>query len=247
MKKQTTKLFASVLAGCAMSFACIGGGTASAETAPEVPAIHSIAPSMKRLAPAEAQPGYESPINWDELADLNEDIYAWIYIPGMSIDYPLLQHPTEDNFYLDYTVYKVAEYPGSLYTQTRTAKDFTDHNTVIYGHNMKNGDMFGNLKNFRDIDFLNKHREIKIYTPTGEMTYKIFAAVVYNDRLLTDSYDFKTTEGRQAFLDSLNMLNHPDNHILDDVEVTADDYFLTLSTCVGGESDHRYLVVGVLK
>lgn len=107
--------------------------------------------------------------------------------------------------------------------------------------------MFGRLRDYRSPEFLQNHREIFIYTPEAGFVYKIFAAVIYTDDLIPKTFDFDTKEGRADFLASLNKLERPESQILDDVEVTADDRLLTLSTCIDGEGDHRYLIVGVLE
>ena len=85
-----------------------------------------------------------------------------------------------------------------------------------------------------------------IYTPEKILTYQIFAAVVYDDRHILLTYDFNETDDRQEFLDSLNSLRDMRSHIDSDVEVGTDDRILTMSTCIGGEDHHRYIVEAVL-
>ena len=86
-----------------------------------------------------------------DFADLQEntngDIYAWIHIPDTKIDYPVLQHPTDNSYYLNHNLDGSRGYPGCIYTEDYNKKDFTDPNTVLYGHNMKNGTMFAGLHN----------------------------------------------------------------------------------------------------
>ena len=83
----------------------------------------------------------EVSIDFEALQQQNADIYAWIRIPETQIDYPILQHPSDDAYYLNHTVEGTEGLPGSIYTEKVNSKDFTDFNTVIYGHNMKNGTM----------------------------------------------------------------------------------------------------------
>ena len=89
-------------------------------------------------------------IDWEMLKEENADIYAWIYIPNTNIDYPILQHPTDDNYYLQHNLDGSTGYPGCIFTQSMNALDFTDSNTVIYGHNMGDGSMFHTLHEFED-------------------------------------------------------------------------------------------------
>lgn len=195
--------------------------------------------------PVEEEPAVEIPIDFEALWAINPDVYAWIEIPGTEIAYPILQHPSDDAYYLDHTIEGVEGYPGSLYTELCDAKDFSDFNTVIYGHNMKDRSMFGSLKDYRDADFLAEHREIIIYTPTEKRVYQIFAAVVYDDRYIPGTYNDDKVEDRQAFLDSLSETRDLNSQVLDDVEVTTDSQIISLCTCIGGQPNNRYMIEAV--
>ena len=85
----------------------------------------------------EAEP-VDIPIDFAGLQEMNPEIYAWIRIPGTEVDYPIVQRPEDDAYYLDHTIEGAEGLPGSIYTESLNKKDFTDKNTVIYGHNMKN-------------------------------------------------------------------------------------------------------------
>lgn len=101
--------------------------------------------------------------DFGQLHEQNEDIYAWIVVPGTQVDYPLLQSET-DNYYLDYNLDHIKGYPGCIYTNQCNRKDFSDYNTVLYGHNMKNGSMFGSIHSFEDETFFDGHPYIYVYT-----------------------------------------------------------------------------------
>ena len=124
--------------------------------------------------------------------------------------------------------------------------DFSDYNTVIYGHKMKNGTMFGTLTQYADPEYMAAHSEIYIYTPDHIFTYEIFAAVTYDNRHILNSFDFSSTEGRQAYLDSIQNVRNFSTHFRDDVQVGTEDRILTLSTC-NGNDDQRFLLEAVLK
>ena len=81
----------------------------------------------------------EIPINFEELQAKNPDIYAWIQIDGTNINYPLVQSATDNEYYLNHTIEGQEGYPGSIYTENGNTKEFTEFNTVIYGHDMKDG------------------------------------------------------------------------------------------------------------
>lgn len=188
----------------------------------------------------------EIPIDFQELQKTNPDIYAWIKIPGTKIDYPVLQNGFDDTFYLSHTADGEYGSVGSIYTERQTAKDFSDFNTVMYGHNVPNGTMFRGLHQYEDMEFMEEHPEVIIYTPDAKRVYKIFAAVVYDDRHILHSFDYAFEDQRQAFLDSIYNSRNLGNVIRDDVSVNTDSRILTLSTCMTGQDDKRFLVEAVL-
>lgn len=193
------------------------------------------------------------PVDFEELKKVNDDIYAWIRIPYADgedkyiADYPILQSNSEDgkNYYLNHNVNLKSSVYGSIYTQDYNGKDFNDFNTLIYGHNMKNGTMFGTLKKYRNKEFFNKNREIEIYMPDRIMKYKIFAAYVFDDRHIMLSFDFEDESERETYLDTVFSKRSLYNNFADDITVDTDDKIITLSTCTNNDRE-RYLVQGVL-
>lgn len=106
--------------------------------------------------------------------------------------------------------------------------------------------MFQNLHKFEDGDFFDKHENVYVYTPDKIYTYTIFAAYKYDNRHLLKSFDFSDKDVFENYLKNVLATRQMNSHIREDQEVTADDRILTLSTCVGGEPDNRYLVQAVL-
>ncbi len=185
-------------------------------------------------------------VNFTELWKINTDIYAWISIPNTNINYPVLQTDGDDAFYLEHNYKKEYEFAGSIYTEKLNRKDFSDPNTVLYGHNMLNGTMFRHLHNFRDPDFFAANPYIYIYLPDRTLTYEIFSAYEYDDRHILYSFDFND---KQVFAEYLDYATNPTNSMMyntRDISVTADDKIITLSTCLGNIDTSRYLVQGVL-
>lgn len=189
---------------------------------------------------------YESPIDFEELWKTNEEIYAWIQIPGTDIDYPIAQRADDDAYYLNHTVEGTEGLPGSIYTEAINNKDFSDFNTVIYGHNMKNGTMFAGLHKYEDKDFLKENPYVYIYLPDRTLKYQIFAAVVFDDRHMMYSFDYSMTEGRQQFLDEIKGVRTMESSYDENVTVGTDSNIITLATCIGGQPDNRWLVEAVL-
>ena len=85
------------------------------------------------------------PIVFAALQQINPDAFAWIRIPGTAIDYPVLQREGDNSYYLDHTAEGIQAAEGAIFTEDYNTKTFEDVNTVIYGHDMKNGTMFQNL------------------------------------------------------------------------------------------------------
>lgn len=196
-----------------------------------------------------AELGIEIPeknIDWDALHAENDDIYAWIYIPDTRIDYPILQHKTEQDFYLDHNVDGSAGYPGCIYTQIRNNKDFSDFTTMIYGHDMLDGSMFQNLHNYEDSKFFEEHPYIYIYTKEKTFVYKVFAAVTFHDRNILLHYDMNETSGRAGYINDIRDCHAMSDQYDDSVTVNTESHIVSLSTCIGSKPDNRWIVSGVL-
>ena len=114
------------------------------------------------------------PVDFEKLWEINPEIYAWIEIPGTSVAYPIVQSASDNSYYLNHTIEGMAGYPGSIYTEGINSKDFQDFNTMIYGHDMEDGSMFGGLHQFEDSEYLKNHETLIIYTPEHKLTYRIF-------------------------------------------------------------------------
>ncbi|NCB92943.1 MAG: class B sortase [Clostridia bacterium] len=191
--------------------------------------------------------GDDITVDFAALQEVNPDIYAWIYIPGMNVSYPVVQSDGEDqSYYLNHTVEHASGLPGSIYTENFNSKDFTDFNTIIYGHKMKDGSMFGSLQSYRDTSFWEEHPEIYIYTPEKKLTFRIFAAVLFDDRYIPDAYDFSTIAGKGQYLTDIQSVQDMNSHVFEDAYLDPNSKLLTLSTCVAGQETSRYLVEAYL-
>lgn len=188
---------------------------------------------------------YISPVDFGELQKTNADIYAWIEIPDTKINYPVVQKTDDDSYYLNHTIEGNKGYPGAIYTESLNAKDFSDYNTVIYGHNMNDGSMFKGLHSYEDIQYLQEHPYIYIYTPNEKITYRIFAAVVYSNIHILNSYDFTDAYQRQLYLESVFASRDMRNSVDESVQVGTESKILTLSTCIGKEASKRFIMEAV--
>lgn len=185
-------------------------------------------------------------IDFESLQINNSDIYAWIYVPGTSIDYPVLQYATDDSYYLERNIDRSVGYPGCIYTESSVnSKNFTDYNTVLYGHNMLNGTMFATLHRFEDAAFFEQNQYIYIYTEEKTYVYQIFAAYTYSDKHLLKGIDISTKELFGNYIEEIYSNRSLSNNFNQDITVTSDNHIITLSTCTSQDTK-RYLVQGVL-
>ena len=190
-------------------------------------------------------------IDWDELHATNPDVYAWIYVPGTSVDYPVLQHPTDNEYYLMHNLDKSYGYPGVIYTEDYNSKDFTDPNTVLYGHNMDNTTMFSTLHKFSDPEMVETPHYIYIYTEDGRtLVYEIFAAYEYPSIHLLINFDVKNEFVYDQYLRNISNMDLTSTGIANirhDITPSVSDRIITLSTCTTDhDATERFLVVGVL-
>ena len=185
-------------------------------------------------------PVLKNPIDLTQLLSVNSDIVGWLRIRALDISYPVVQGKDND-YYLHRTFEKTDNFAGCLFVNSYNMGDFTDQNTIIYGHNMKNGSMFGKLKNFNDPEVFKKSRYFWIFTPDFIYQYRIFSASVVDKTGLTYQISFTDDEFDQ-FISRAYSNSVVDNQ---DVTVTKEDRIVTLSTCTGDDST-RFVVMGKL-
>jgi len=165
------------------------------------------------------------------LAEINPDFVGWIFIPGTTINYPVVRG--EDNLRYVNAMFSGAPNPaGAIFMDYRCAKGFNAPVSLIYGHNMRNGSMFSPLNKYTDKKFLDNHPEIIIFTADGEkLVYSVIDARRTNAMNSVYSLDFKDVEAAVNYAASAGVRR-----------------LLVLSTCIGPEdSVERLLVFAGLK
>lgn len=191
----------------------------------------------------------KNPINFKKLQKQNDEIYAWIKVPGTKVDYPIVQSNKSDMFYLKHSALtKKWASSGAIYTECINSKTFKDRVTLIYGHNGYSDTMFTTLHRFEKKDFFDQHKKIIIYTPNAKLTYKIVSAFKYDNRHIMNSFEF---QDNKVYADFLNMIQNPTSMQKNvrknlDKPLALDDNIVVLSTCFNNQRSNRYLVCGVL-
>lgn len=181
-------------------------------------------------------------VDWEKLQSQNPDAYAWLYVPGTEIDYPVLQSGNvPEDYYLHHNLYRQYSFAGSIYSRRQNAKDFSDKITVLYGHNMINGSMFADIRKFEHPDFFRKHSEFFIYMPGRILRYRIVAYHVSDAEDILATYQANNDDGYKVYADKIKQ----SGNIRKEEKIEADDSIVTLSTCDSADSRRR-LLQGVL-
>ena len=184
-------------------------------------------------------------IDFEDLLNRNGDVIAWINVPGTEINYPVVI--SRDNYeYLSRDLDGNHSSAGTVFIDMINLPDFTERVTVLYGHNMKNGTKFAGLHRFRDVEFFKENRELKLYMPEGMRIYDIIAAYVTDDNNILYQTDYSDDTVWEAYIGKIFGNTDPRANLYV-LSVGEDDLILTLSTCVAGRDDQRYLVQGLLR
>lgn len=205
-------------------------------------------PAASPTVPEESQPPYESPIDFTSLQAVNEDIIAWLDIPGTDISYPVLRHDTNNGYYLNHAENGGHSEAGAIFVEDYNSRELTDPAIAIYGHHLRNGAYFGNLQNlFETAEGFAQHREIILYQPDREIHYQIFAAVPYNKTHLLYTYNFSNRYEYAQFIERVLTIRDFSAQV---DETSAPDYgtqLVILSTCLKANNQQRFLVIGAAK
>lgn len=180
-------------------------------------------------------------IDFASLRSVNPDVIGWIYMEGLEdVNYPVVKG-TDNSMYLHMTYEKNYNFAGTIFVDYENSADFSDCNTLVYGHNMKNGSMFGQLKNYsKDDSPYKKSKYFWIFTPEKNYRYEIISA--YTTAVDSATYTLFKGPG-QEFVDYLNTIVGYSEIQTTPGELTVNDRIVTLSTCTGNEST-RYVVQG---
>lgn len=185
------------------------------------------------LIPEEPEFDFQPPeVDFEELQQMNPDVIGWLEIEALeSISYPIVQGEDND-YYLHRTFKKTDNYAGSIFVDYTNKPDFSDCNTIIYGHNMKNGSMFGKLKQLCENEKYKDSRYLWICTPAGKYRYEIFS-MQYAD-VTSDTYTMFGAHD-DAFGDYLNKMAKKSKVDMKTESLNKDDSVVTLSTCTSNE------------
>ena len=177
-------------------------------------------------------------VDLDAMRAINDDVIGWILIPDTSVSHPLLQGRT-NTYYLRQTWEKTWNLAGSIFLDSTMDPTFDNFNTIIYGHNMRDGTMFSHLLNFSDEQYLNDHKYLYLLSEKGVHKYEVFA--VYTAHIRDEIYGIGSfsDKRKQSLIDFALEKSEIDTAIVP----TVDDRIVTLSTCtVVSHPEYRWIV-----
>ena len=176
-------------------------------------------------------------IDFEYLKSQNKDIVAWIYSKDTPINYPIVQGKDND-YYLRRLINGQYNQAGTLFIDYKNKGDFSDLNTIVYGHNMKNDSMFGTLVNYKNQDYYDSHKEIDLYTENANYKIKLYAGLTIDG----NSNLYNITNSNKEFIKLKDK-----SDFKSDVIPNENDRIVMLSTCSYDYELARYVLLGVLE
>lgn len=185
------------------------------------------------------KPTADDSLSFEELKKLNQDVTGWITVYGTHIDYPIVQTVDNDK-YVNTNVMGEYSLVGSIFLDYRNKPDFSDYNSILYGHHMDANAMFGEVGNFEEKDYFDKHKFGNLYFDGKDHGLEFFAF------LEQDAYNFDfftpAIEGAEKQQKYLQLLL--DNAIHKrDIDLKPDDHIVLMYTCTSFSTNGRHVLV----
>lgn len=180
-----------------------------------------------------------SKVDFDSIWRTCPDAVGWIELEDSAIDYPVVQGD-DNEFYLHHLADGTPNETGSIMMDSVNAADFSDTVTILHGHHMRSGAMFGNIVYYDDEEYYKKHSYIKLYTPSGDYDVAVFAAFSVNGYTFRYPTSFADEGEFNRFIrKALSATPYKT-----DIEVGYGERILMLSTCTYSFEGERYIVLG---
>lgn len=179
--------------------------------------------------------------DYNNLLSINPDFKAWISVTDTDINYPLVK--TDNNeFYLTHNFKKEENDGGAIFISSNNMEAFSDKNTILHGHNMKDGSMFADLEEYKDEIFAKSH---PIYISTSDKVLKYEVFTVFIEKADNGSYQ-NSFASDEEYVNYINKLKGKSLFNIESGDFTQEDKIITLSTCDYEVDDGRLLVCGKL-
>lgn len=206
-------------------------------------AAEDVQADMIQLKPEIEEGGGAS---FEELLNVNPDVCAWVTLDGTHIDYPILQGETNLT-YINTDVYRNFALAGSIFLDSRNHDDFSDGYSLLYGHHMENGGMFGDLDLYKDKLFLEQHTTGMLLLPDKTYDLEVFACCVTNasdENLFVPDHWETNVDGLFAYAEK-KAVSCCD--AMDEIVDMEHPQILALSTCDTDFANARTVVLAAME
>jgi len=186
------------------------------------------------------KPSEEDSLSFEELISLNSEVFGWLSVYGTKIDYPLVQADNNEK-YINTNAKGEYSLSGSIFLDYRNKKDFTDFNSILYGHHMDQSAMFGDIGKFMEYDYFSSRRYGNLYVNGRNYGVEFFAFLevnAYNSEIYAPRIE--DDEAKQAYLNRLLALSTNKR----DIGIGIRDRIVLLSTCTSDITNGRQLLAG---
>lgn len=201
---------------------------------------------MIKLKPKVEPEAEDNSASFEELLDINPDVCGWVSMDNTRIDFPILQGDT--NFtYINTDVYGNFALAGSIFLDSRNSRDFSDAYSLLYGHHMANGNMFGDLDLYKDATFFRENRTGTLILPEKTYDLEIICCMLLGS---SDEYIFEPQSTQYNIKGLLKYVQKEALNVNEDVLTRANEtknvQILALSTCSSEFTDARTIVLAVM-
>lgn len=186
------------------------------------------------------RPVSDTTASFEQLKEINPEVFGWLVIEGTNIDYPLVQAQNNSK-YVNTNVEGKFSLAGSIFLDCRNDNSFTNVNHVVYGHNLSKDAMFGELEEFGNESFFDQHPCGKIFYDDQwhKIEFFAFAHADAYDSVIFNA-DLKGETGNQTYLDYVK----EKASIFKDLSFTSDEHYISLSTCTSNTTNGRHILIG---
>ena len=190
----------------------------------------------------EYRPTNDDRLGFEELREINPNVFGWITIYGTNIDYPLVQG-TDNHRYVNTNASGEPSMSGAIFLDFRNDNSFIDFNNIIYGHDMSRDAMFGEISNFQYEDYFTERQFATIFTGHRDYGVEFFAF------MLVDAHDFAFYNPNMT--EVATKQQHIDRIFAEakqyrEIDVTSSDRLVVLSTCTETATNGRFVLIGRL-
>ena len=189
---------------------------------------------------------YVSPVDFKKIRKETPDVFSWLKIDGTDIDYPVVFREGDNSYYLRRNIFGEYDRNGSLFIEDYNKTDFNDPVTVIYGHHMSSGAMFGKLQEiYTNPETFNKHSKITVYTPEKTLIYRVFCAVPLDNSHILYYHNFDNGLVFEKYFKDIRETRSLMTVYDETITIKPGDRVLMLSTCFETDYSRRYVVMAV--